>query len=98
MSSLVIIGILLLVAAAFYAGLYLSDLNRKVNSLLSKDTEPKPNAVVTNGAYSGPDKFGGVYNDAPYATSTVGLVSSKTPQRLEFEEAEELKKMNLGPR
>lgn len=89
---LVVVSIAVLLVLAFYAGLYIRDLNDKIDRL-SEAQKPEPTPAVTLGAYRSVNE-----NAVNKEDNLVGLVTPKSPQLLEFEEQEELRKMSLGPR
>jgi len=73
----------------FYAGLYSRDVAKKIEELLSRPKDPEPTPFVTH------TERGFVNENTPLRDDSA-IVLPKTPQRLEFEEQEELRKMNLG--
>lgn len=81
----------IIIALSVYIGLELNTVSKNIDQLLGKPDITKETPSVTLGAYR-PVNENTVSNTQ---NSEIGLVSVKTPQLLEFEEQEELRKMNL---
>lgn len=77
-------------ALFFYIGLHIHDLNKKLDDLLEKANKQEPQPVITMGQYA--PKVPIADSDSP-----TGLVTAKSPQLVEWEEQEAVRKMNLGP-
>jgi hypothetical protein len=87
-------GIVVLAGGLGYlVGRYQSHLTDKIKSFEDAVPEPEPEPGVTLGVYTEPLTI-----SSPEDTRAVGLVETKTPERLEFEAAQELERqVKLGP-
>jgi hypothetical protein len=91
-TNLILILLLFVIAGIFffYIGVHIQDLNKKLDDLLRRTVEKEPEPVITMGAYE-PET--GLSTD----NSPTGLVTAKSPQLVEWEEQEAVRKMNLRP-
>lgn len=86
---LISLGALVFVGSLGYiVGWYQSSLIKRIHEL-EESTPYEPEPVVTMGAYSEPKEL----NETDTA---VGLVQSKTPQRLDWEAEQKVEKEGLG--
>lgn len=83
-----LIYIVLFAVIGTLAGYLHRDITEKIKALNKKIDEPKDIGAV-GGAYNG-------INQISTNTSPVGLVETKTPQQLEWEESERLRQAQLN--
>lgn len=83
---LLLFGMLICNALAFAFGWYLREIHEAINELRARLKEQTPPIGATLGAYAPVNEF--KHTNQP---GVVGLVESKTPQRVEFEAQEALR-------
>ena len=76
---------------AFAMGYFYRDIRNKINDLTDKLEVAEPEVGATNASY-------GQHVEITNQSGQIGLVEPKTAARLEWEEQERLRKMQLGPR
>jgi len=94
MISIILLTLIFVLACAlfFSVGLFYNKLTNRLDELISRiESEPVERPAVTMGTYEPRSALSD-------STAPVGLVNSKSPQLVEFEEQEQLRKMNLKPR
>lgn len=76
----------------FYIGLYCREISQKIDALLEdrQKNEPEPFVTPTNPSFANEGMAGNEEESI--------IVTPKSPQLLEWEESEKLRKMNLRPR
>lgn len=81
-------------AFSFSIPIYLEirEVSKKVDDLLDKPKYNNDEPAITMGLYRPANE------NATSESTNTGLVVPKTPQLIEFEEQEELRKLNLRPR
>lgn len=82
---------LILVIMAFFMGFFYREVREKLIELTEKLEKVEPKVGATDASY------GPVFQTANQP-GDIGLVEPKTAQRLEWEEQERLRKMQLGPK
>lgn len=78
-------------ALGYLAGRYASNLANEIRTLREKSREERAKPAVTMGEYTPPAAVGTTTDDR-----AVGIVESKTPERVAFETEEAIEKEALG--
>lgn len=78
----------------YYAGRYTRGLMNEIRTLKEQRREPTPEPTITAGAYTPPKAVSTAVDNSP-----VGLVESKTPERMAFEQDQAIEKeaLHIGP-
>jgi len=82
---------LILVLMAFAMGFFYRDIRDKISDLTDKLEAAEPEVGATNASY-------GQQFETSNQIGQIGIVEPKTVARMEWEEQERLRKMQLGPR